>query len=317
RRQSQRVSLVVSAMIDFPKCATEHSVGERIVSEVDYVFVDCDGVLWLDNDIIPGTDRVINSLRRKGKKIIFATNNSSKSREDILSKLNKMGFNATIDEIMITSFALCVYLKKLNFNGKVYVFGGKGLSIELNNAGFENIGVGKDPLIDDNTYVPNVILDNDVKAIVVAYDIHISLPKLIKACTYAKNVDENFFIATNTDETFPTPMKHLVVPGSGAFVSFIRTACGRKPVILGKPGKFFFDCVKAVCPDVDPARSVMIGDRLNTDIAFGNNNGFRYTIHVQTGVDSLDDIKECIKKGEIQSVPSHYIHSLADLNKFL
>ncbi|RWS28336.1 phosphoglycolate phosphatase-like protein [Leptotrombidium deliense] len=309
-------------MISFPVNLDDSKECAKLLDEIDFVVVDCDGVLWLNMSLLPGCDRTINVLRKNGKKIIFATNNSSKSRQEMLKKLNDMGFNATIDEVMITSFALCVYLKQMNFSGKVYIFGNvnggtRGIADELTAAGIECTGVGKDPMANDGDMFPNVTLDCDVKAVVVAYDNYISLPKLVKACTYARTVDPRFFIATNADESFPTPMKHLLIPGTGAFVAFVETASGRKPVTLGKPGTFFFECLKAIAPDINPQKTVMIGDRLNSDIAFGNNNGFRYTIHVQTGVDSLNDVKECIERGEKHLVPSHYINSIADLNKFI
>ena len=155
---------------------------DKVLAGIDYVLTDCDGVIYLNNEIIPGTTETFNLLRKRGKKVIFASNNSSKSRRSILKKLNKMGFNATLEEVVVTSFVAGQYLKALNFKGKVYVFGCQGISDELNEVQIKNEGVGAELVPADfgDNLVPNVTLDPTVEATVVAFDNQISLPKLIK-----------------------------------------------------------------------------------------------------------------------------------------
>ena len=96
----------------------EGEVG-RLLDSVDYILTDCDGVIYLNNTIIPNTPRVFQALRDRGKKIIFASNNSSKSRKNVQQKLNAMGFNARLDEIFVSGFVVAEYLKAKNFQGKV------------------------------------------------------------------------------------------------------------------------------------------------------------------------------------------------------
>ena len=86
---------------------------------------------------------------------------------------------------------------------------------------------------------------------------------------------------------------------------------------MGKPGKWFFECLKQVNPDIKPSKCLMIGDRLNSDIEFAHNNNIKYSILVQSGTSSLEDIKESIEKGEDQFVPTHYCKDLGELNQFL
>lgn len=156
---------------------------EKLLSSIDYVLADCDGVIYLNNSVVPGTPETLNLLRANGKKIIFASNNSSKSRKSVLTKLNKMGFNATLDEVIVSSFVVAEYLKSIDFKGKVYVFGCSGVKDELDEMDIENDGVGPDPFpesFDTSTLVPPITLDPSIRAVVVAFDSLISLPKLIK-----------------------------------------------------------------------------------------------------------------------------------------
>ena len=103
---------------------------KRVFEDVDYVLVDCDGVLFLVNTVIPGADTFMAGIKKLDKKVIYATNNSSKSRRLILDKLHELGFDASENEVMVTSYAAAVYLKKLNFKKKVFVAGSAGLAEE-------------------------------------------------------------------------------------------------------------------------------------------------------------------------------------------
>ena len=87
------------------------------------------------------------------------------------------------------------------------------------------------------------------------------------------------------------------------------TATGREPVSMGKPATSYFDGVRSLHPDIKPERTLMIGDRLNTDIAFGNANKIKYTLLVGTGINTLDDARAAT--GDLR--PSHYVSSLGNL----
>jgi ribonucleotide monophosphatase NagD (HAD superfamily) len=129
-----------------------------------------------------------------------------------------------------TAYLTAQYLKKLNFNKKVYIVGSTGISNELNAIGIRNTGVGPDVL--DGSLMTLVkdqfIPDPEVGAVVVGFDEHISFPKMMKAATYLSN-PEVLFIATNTDQRFPMP--NFVIPGvsklfvllSFTFKAFIRS----------------------------------------------------------------------------------------------
>lgn len=154
-----------------------------------------------------------------------------------------------------------------------------------------------------------------MKALVVGMDPRLNIVKMIKACTYAARVEPHLLIATNKDSSFPTA-NGILVPGTGSYANVIENVSGRNMLSLGKPEKFFFDCIKKIHPNLDPSRSIMIGDRLDTDILFGNNNNLKYTLLVGTGVNSLKDVRDAIKKGNNKLVPSHYSPKLSDLNQY-
>ncbi|XP_022244300.1 glycerol-3-phosphate phosphatase-like [Limulus polyphemus] len=114
-------------------------------------------------------------------------------------------------------------------------------------------------------------------------------------------------------------MKHLVIPGTGTFVRAVETVSGRAPIILGKPEKFMYDCIKYEFPDLDPSKAIMIGDRLNTDILLGKTTGLR-TLLVLTGISDLNEVERCSNsdcENDQKMVPDYYLPSLADLGQMM
>ncbi|XP_022899817.1 glycerol-3-phosphate phosphatase [Onthophagus taurus] len=283
----------------------------------DVILTDCDGVIWIENNVITGAPMLLNQLRDNGKKVFFVTNNSTKTREEFVNKAKGMGIECDINEVMSTSYLAASYLKSLNFKSKVYIVGSSGISKELELVGIESIGVGPDVLnVPLNRYLDNYTEDPEVGAVIVGFDQHISYPKMMKAATYI-NQPNCLFIATNTDERFPREGSY-VIPGSGAIVKAIETCAGKEPVLMGKPGTYIYDALKKLC-DIDPKRTLMIGDRCNTDILLGTRCGFQ-TLLVLTGVTRLEEVenwKKSTKQSDLDLVPDFVTHSIGDLLKYL
>ncbi|XP_076369967.1 glycerol-3-phosphate phosphatase-like isoform X3 [Tachypleus tridentatus] len=274
------------------------------LNSFDFVLTDCDGnctavlmmlmafrVLWNRNEAIPGAKETINALQDR-------------------------------DRIFPTSYCVAVYLKSIHFKKKVYVLGSSGIGDELYSAGIPFLPVGPDPMpeIEDwyNWVTNELELDSEVGAVVVGFDQHVSFPKLVKTVSYLKDPD-CVYIATNVDEQFQTDLKHLVIPGTGAVIRAVETVCGRTPILLGKPAKFLYDCIKHQYPDLDPSKGIMIGDRLSTDILLGKSIGLR-TLLVLTGVSDLDEVERCSNsnsENEQRMVPNYYLPSLADLGQLM
>ncbi|KAI5709428.1 glycerol-3-phosphate phosphatase [Diaphorina citri] len=290
------------------------------LNSFDTVLTDCDGVLWLENELISGADQVMNSLKSLGKKIFYVTNNSTKTREQLIVKLKHLGFNAEPNEIIGTAYLAAQYLKKhLDPKKKAYIVGSSGIADELNLAGIENFGVGPDVMIpgrDLKTDHEKLNLDPHVGAVVVGFDSHISFPKLMKAACYLTNPN-TLFVATNTDESFPMG-PHVTVPGTGSMVAAVKTGAQREPVVIGKPSKLIGSYLIEKY-NLNPERTLMIGDRGNTDIRLGYNNGFQ-TLLVLTGDTTMEKAIAWSKSEDEEyksRVADYYLSSLGDMLPFL
>jgi len=162
----------------------------------------------------------------------------------------------------------------------VYVIGMSGLEEELREEGISFTG-GTDAV--DNTLEPfslaNFTLDPDVAAVLCGLDVKINYTKLSKAFQYLTRNPGCQFLVTNDDSTFPSA--DGLLPGAGSISAPLRFALERDPISIGKPAKTMLDCIQSKVK-FDPARTIMVGDRLNTDILFGQAGGLA-TLLVLTG----------------------------------
>ncbi|XP_063363695.1 glycerol-3-phosphate phosphatase [Cydia amplana] len=284
---------------------------QEFLNSFDTVLTDCDGVLWIDNNAIPGSADAMNYFRKIGKKIFYVTNNSTKIRSDFAAKAQQLGFIASQDEILSTAYLAAHYLKGIGFTKKVYLVGSNGIGEELKAVGIRHTGIGPDLVKPDFKSMKPSDLDPEVGAVVVGFDEHISYPKFMKAASYLASED-CLFIATNTDERFPKGGS-IVVPGTGTIVRAVETCSERKALVLGKPHayvrKFLESC------GLDPARTLMIGDRCNTDIELGVRCGFQ-TLLVLSGVTSPKDLEK-IRNEKKPPLPDVVLPKLGDLMSLL
>lgn len=223
-----------------------------------------------------------------------------------VKKFTSYGLDVTENEIFGSAFAAAEYLANVKFQKKAYVLGAQGLLDELDKVGVKYCGGYKEDKTNpwmslDEGYVPD---DEEIGAVVVGFDPNINYYKLAKAFTYIQQPG-CLFIATNHDSTFPAKGGRFL-PGTGTIVGALEIAHGKPAIVCGKPSPYMIDCIKHVV-GFDPKRTVMIGDRLDTDIQFGINGGL-HTLLVLTGVTSLEDLQ----KSETV-VPEHYLEKFADL----
>ncbi|KAG5641372.1 hypothetical protein DXG03_005378 [Asterophora parasitica] len=221
-----------------------------LLDRYDTWMFDCDGVLWHGDRLIDGVVEVLEMLRRKNKKVLFVTNNATKSRKSYKGKFDHLGVEAHVrskDEIYGSAYAAAVYLSsvvKLPKQKKVYVIGQSGLEEELHEEGIAFLG-GTDPA--DCTLAPfdlsNFELDPDVAAVVCGLDTQINYTKLSKAFQYLTRNPECLFVATNEDSTYPSA--DGLLPGAGSISAPLRYAHGKDPVCTGKPSSTMLDCINA------------------------------------------------------------------------
>ncbi|XP_053550742.1 glycerol-3-phosphate phosphatase [Bombina bombina] len=280
------------------------------LASVDTVLFDCDGVLWRGDEAIPGAPELINKLKQHGKRVFYLTNNSTKTRAAYTEKLGRLGFNAESREVFGTAYCTALYLRDIaRMQGKVYLMGGKALSQELGDAGIQHVGSGPDPVTGGFSDWAAIEPDPEVKAVVVGFDEHFSYMKLTRALRYLQD-PACLFIATNTDTRLPLEGGR-VIPGTGCLVRAVETAAHRNAQIIGKPSSFIYDCVVKEC-GLDASRTVMVGDRLDTDIQMGSTCGIR-TLLTLTGFSTLEDAKSYQQSGSFSLVPDYYVESVSDL----
>ncbi|KAF8337033.1 2-phosphoglycolate phosphatase [Cantharellus anzutake] len=283
---------------------------QTLLDSFDTWMFDCDGVIWHGDHLIPGVRQVLALLRSHNKHMIFVTNNATKSRKSYKNKFDKLDVQAEVDEIFGSAYASAVYLSsvvKLPKEKKVYVIGESGLEEELNNEGVAHIGGTSK---EDNTFEPfdlhSFKPDPTVGAVLCGLDTKINYTKLAKAQQYLTLNPGCLFLATNEDPTFPVNGGYL--PGAGSISAPLRYMLKRDPTAIGKPNSTMLDCVKAK-HDFDPQRTIMVGDRLDTDILFGIRGGVS-TLLVLTGVTTESDITG---PGASPITPDFVTQSLGDL----
>ncbi|XP_063790614.1 glycerol-3-phosphate phosphatase [Pseudophryne corroboree] len=285
-------------------------LSRRFLASVDTVLFDCDGVLWRGDEAVPGAAELVTGLKKSGKRVFYLTNNSTKTRHMYAEKLGRLGFGAEPGEVFGTAYCTAIYLRDMaRLQGKVYLIGGGALSQELTAAGIPHLGSGPDPVTGSFRDWAAVQRDPEVRAVVVGFDEHFSYMKLNWALQYLQ--DPNcLFVATNTDTRLPLEGGRTI-PGTGCLVRAVETAAHRKAQVIGKPTSFLYDCVVREC-GLDPSRTVMVGDRLDTDIQMGSTCGIQ-TLLTLTGFSSLEDVKSHQNSGSLSLVPDFYVDSVADL----
>ena len=236
-----------------------------------YIF-DLDGVLYLGDTAIPYAADAVRRLQDAGKQIYFLTNNSGKTRAEYRKKLADVnGLDVPESAIFTSAYATALYLKQRGAAGRsVFVIGEPGLAAELSASG------GLIPMTE-----PDSAEVHDIDYVVVGIDRQFTYDKL-RFAHAAITRGHAQFIATNRDATFP--MEAGEIPGGGSLVASLATATGREPVTIGKPETHAYEAILDAA-GITAADSVMVGDRLDTDIAVGRRAGAG-TVLVLTGVTS-------------------------------
>lgn len=228
----------------------EYMTKEEILQKTNAFLFDLDGTLYLGETPIGDAAHTLQTLRKEGKKLVFLTNNSSKTQREYREKLSRIGLFSEEDFVFTSGMATISFLQAHRPKRKVYLLGTRALREE-----FEESGIS---LTEDS---PDVC--------VLAYDTELTFEKIRKFDGFLRTGVE--FIATHPDDVCPTADGSM--PDVGSFLAMFARSSGRSPdIIIGKP---YSEMAEGLCRLTGLSRKelCMVGDRMYTDIRFANNNG--------------------------------------------
>lgn len=245
------------------------------------VVFDLDGVVFLGGESIPGAGEALAALAGADVRILFATNNATKTTHQIAERITTAtGFEVGAEAVVTSAVAAAGCLT--DSDDPVYAVGEAGLGETLRSAGRSVTPDGPAAL-----------------AVVVGLDRAISYEKLEAASSAVRRGAR--YIATNTDATFPVPGG--AEPGAGALVAAVSTASGREPEVAGKPYPAMVDEINAL---LAPGATWMVGDRPETDIALARRAGWNAVLVLSGITKDTGSIPEALR-------PDAAIASIRDL----
>jgi len=233
--------------------------------------LDMDGTIYLGDDLFEGTREFLERIRERGGRYLFATNNSSRGVGAYVEHLRDLGLDAAPGDFLTSTDALIWYLRERGrYDGAlIYAFGTGTFREQLAQAGFH---------VTDR-------LEKGITLLVCGFDTELTFQKLEDACKLLTHGID--FVATNPDWVCPTDWG--AVPDCGSICEMLFRATGRRPRFIGKPepDMVYLSMKRCGCT---PEETVIIGDRVYTDIACGVNAGVDSAL-VLSGEGVVEDIE--------------------------
>ncbi len=268
-------------------------------TNISALIIDMDGVLWHGDQPLPGLSEFFQILREKKLPFILATNNARLTPNQYIEKLAGMGISVAFDEILTSGMATALHLAQHHDpkSTRVFVIGESG---------------ARQPLIDQGFTLTELYQLNEgsekgvgADIVVCGLDKEISWDKLATATLNINNGAQ--FVGTNGDTTLPTELG--VTHGNGAILAALETATNVKPTLVGKPEPIMYQQAIALLGS-NPANTIAIGDRLDTDILGAVRTGIR-SLMVLTGISSEDDL------AQIDYKPTWIMPDIRDITRAL
>ena len=250
---------------------------------------DMDGTIYLDNDLFSGVYELLKQIDNTGGKYVFITNNSSKSVKDYVAKLHKLGLDFVDESNFFTSSQASLKLmKEKHLNDLIYLQGTTSFVEEFKNSGLKI----------------TTEYDENIGVVLVAFDPEFTGEKVYTTCKVLTKLTPKYY-ATNPD--WVCPVEFGFIPDCGSMCSSIERATGKTPKFIGKPQP---EMIYAVMDKFGATKedTVVIGDRLYTDIASGNNAGVT-TVCVLSGEVTLSEVE----KATGVEIPDFVLNSVADM----
>lgn len=247
--------------------------------------LDMDGTIYLDEQLFDGTKDFLHYVHEIGGKYLFLTNNSSRSVDAYIQKMHRLQIAAVKDDFFTSVDALIVDLRQYDPNRLYYGFGTASFCEQLRQAGYR---------ITDRP-------EPEVACLLCGFDTELTFQKLEDACILLNRGVE--FIATNPDWVCPT--WYGSVPDCGSVCEMLTRATGRKPRFIGKP-KPDMALLAMERYGYSREQTLLIGDRIYTDIACGVNAGID-TAFVLSGEGVMEDIER------YHVTPTYHFENIRDL----
>lgn len=251
--------------------------------------LDMDGTLYLDDNVFDHCLDFLSAIKARGGRYLYLTNNSSKSVDKYVEKMNRVHIPAVSEDFFTSTDAACVYLRQNYHGNKIYALGTASFRNQLMNAGF--------PITDH--------LEDDIDCLLMGFDTELTFKKLEDACILLGRGVQ--YLATNPDWVCPTAYGY--VPDCGSVSQMLFNATKRKPYFIGKPEPAIA-LLAIEKAGYQPEDAVLIGDRIYTDIACGVNAGIT-TVLVFSGETTREDWE----KSEIK--PAFTCQSIADIYEMI
>lgn len=219
-------------------------------SNIKALIIDMDGVIWKSDAPIGDLPGIFNRIESRGLKYVFATNNGTKTPEQYVDMLGRLGVHASPEQVVTSAQGVAHMLSQQFPPGtKAFMIGEDGIRTALEAKGFEILALER---------------AQQAQVVVMGIDRGISFEKMREATLLVRRGVP--FYATNPDKTFPTPRGEI--PGAGAWISVITTATDIEPIYAGKPYPFMME-LSLERMETKKEDTLIIGDRLETDIAAG------------------------------------------------
>ncbi|MEV6774596.1 HAD-IIA family hydrolase [Nocardia sp. NPDC051030] len=257
----------------------------RLRDRFGALLLDLDGTLFRGHEVIPGAPEALSD-GSANQRLMYVTNNASRSATAVAGHLNELGYAATEDEVVTSAQAAAHLLAaRLEPGSTVLIVGTDDLAAEVN-------AVGLEPIRRFNGVAP--------AAVVQGHSPETAWPDLAEAA-YALRSGA-LWVAANTDATLPN--ERGLAPGNGSMVAALRTASGLEPVVAGKP---YAPLLEDALTRAGTRDALVVGDRLDTDIDGAHCVGLE-SLLVLTGVSTLADLRTQ------QHLPTYIAKSLDSLN---
>ncbi len=235
---------------------------KELVAKTKLYLFDLDGTLYLSENVFDFSADLLKAIKARGAEYRFITNNSSKGPKDYVEKMARLGIEATENEFVSSGLVTTIYMQENFGDEKLYVCGTESLKTQ-----FTDVGLKVTEDIDE------------AGAIVIGCDTELTFKKIDDICRTLSERPKIPYIATHPDMTCPTNYGYM--PDCGALANMIFEATGKRPVVIGKPTPLMPELAMQKA-GYTREQTVVIGDRLDTDIACGK-AAETMTILVYTG----------------------------------